>query len=255
MIDIKPKNFIALLREYERVNRIVKDKWLQISIAIAVLSIVILISFVMLEITRLGNLGKILLPLLLMILVWEIYLLSKNYFDRKLFVILSALLNKNENDKSDLEFIATEKVKVKRISEKYFDISLPEYATEGSSGLDLRAAVDGDVIIPARSYAVIPTNLKVEIPHGYEIQVRPRSGLAAKHGIGLLNSPGTIDSDYRGEIKVILFNFSNEDYVVKRGDRIAQIVLSKVYKAEFIEVEDLNESQRGEGGFGHTGKN
>lgn len=252
--DIKPKHIVALLKEYERINQKVNDRWLQLSISIAIISIVLLISFVILEISRLGNFGKILLPLLLIILIWEIYLLSKNYLDKKLFLILSALLNKGENYKTELEFTDSKKVKVKRISEKYLDVSLPEYATGGSSGLDLRAAIDEDVIIPARSHAVIPTNLKVEIPHGYEIQVRPRSGLAAKHGIGLLNSPGTIDSDYRGEIKVILFNFSNEDYTVKRGDRIAQIVLSKVYKAEFVEVDELNDSERGEGGFGHTGK-
>lgn len=151
------------------------------------------------------------------------------------------------------ELVEKVRIKIKRISEKFLDISLPEYATEGSSGLDLRAAIDEELVIKKGKFALIPTNLKVEIPYGYELQVRPRSGLAAKHGIGLLNSPGTIDSDYRGEIKVILFNFGEEDFVISRGDRIAQMVLSKVCKVEFIESDDLNSSNRGEGGFGHTG--
>ena len=144
-------------------------------------------------------------------------------------------------------------IKLQHVTDLYNDIPLPEYATEGSSGLDLRAAVENDVIIPKGKVSLVPTNLRVEIPHGYEMQVRPRSGLAAKHGIGVLNSPGTIDSDYRGEIKVILFNFGEEDFVIKRGDRIAQMVLSKVYLADLKLTDDLNASQRGEGGFGHTG--
>ena len=151
------------------------------------------------------------------------------------------------------ELVEKVQIKVKRISENFLDIPLPKYATEGSSGLDLRAAVEDKVIIPKGKFALVPTNIKVEIPEGFEIQVRPRSGLAAQHGIGLLNSPGTIDSDYRGEIKVILFNFGEEDFVINRGDRIAQMVLSKVYKIEFIETDELNNSHRGEGGFGHTG--
>lgn len=100
---------------------------------------------------------------------------------------------------------------------------------------------------------MIPTNLSVEIPEGYELQVRPRSGLAAKHSIGVLNSPGTIDSDYRGEIKVILINFSDTDFTINRADRIAQMILSKVYMAELLETNELNDSDRGQGGFGHTG--
>lgn len=145
------------------------------------------------------------------------------------------------------------KIKVHKISSDFSDIPLPEYSTEGSSGLDLRAAVDNDIIIEKGKFALVPTNLRVEIPLGYEIQVRPRSGLAAKHGIGILNTPGTIDSDYRGEVKVILFNFGIEDFIIKRGDRIAQMVLSKIYKAIFEETFDLEDSKRGEGGFGHTG--
>ncbi|PKL83338.1 MAG: dUTP diphosphatase [Ignavibacteriae bacterium HGW-Ignavibacteriae-3] len=145
-------------------------------------------------------------------------------------------------------------IKIQHIDEKFSDIQLPEYATEGSSGLDLRAAVDKEMKIEKGKVALVPTNLRVEIPAGYEIQIRPRSGLAAKNGIGVLNSPGTIDSDYRGEIKVILFNFGEEDFIIHRGDRIAQMVISKVYRADLIVVGDLNNSSRGEGGFGHTGK-
>ena len=145
-------------------------------------------------------------------------------------------------------------IKIKRINKDFDDIELPSYATSGSSGMDIRAAVKEDMIVRHGEIVLVPTNLSVEIPYGYEIQVRPRSGLAIKHGIGVLNSPGTIDADYRGEIKIILFNFSKEDFKISRGDRIAQIVLSKVYLANLIETNDLADSLRGEGGFGHTGK-
>ena len=145
-------------------------------------------------------------------------------------------------------------IKSQHITDKFKDVLLPEYATEGSSGLDLRAAVEIEMKIEKGKVGLIPTNLKVEIPIGYEIQIRPRSGLAAKNGIGVLNSPGTIDSDYRGEIKVILFNFSEEDFIIKRGDRIAQMVVSKVYRANLIVTDELKDSKRGDGGFGHTGK-
>ena len=144
-------------------------------------------------------------------------------------------------------------IKIQHISNSFKDIPLPEYATEGSSGLDLRAAVDNQIVIPKGKVGLVATDLRVEIPLGYEIQIRPRSGLAAKNGIGVLNSPGTIDADYRGEIKVILFNFGEEDFVIKRGDRIAQMVLSKVYQMQLEETHELNESSRGAGGFGHTG--
>ncbi|MBK7105853.1 MAG: dUTP diphosphatase [Ignavibacteriae bacterium] len=143
---------------------------------------------------------------------------------------------------------------IKRISNSFSDIPLPTYSTEGSSGMDIRAAVENEIILKSGKVILVPTNLSVEIPLGYEIQVRPRSGLAAKNGIGVLNSPGTIDSDYRGEVKIILFNFGEEDFIIKRGDRIAQLVLAEVILANVNEVEDLNSSQRGEGGFGHTGK-
>lgn len=148
----------------------------------------------------------------------------------------------------------TIEIKIQKVTEDFNDLPLPSYSTEGSSGLDLRAAVASEFILKKNSFALIPTNIRVEIPLGYEIQIRPRSGLAAKNGIGVLNSPGTIDSDYRGEIKIILFNFSNEDFIIKRGERIAQMVLSEVYKMILVEEENLKESQRGEGGFGHTGK-
>lgn len=144
-------------------------------------------------------------------------------------------------------------VKIKRLSDDFNDIPLPFYATEGSSGMDLRAAVIESVVLKPGEIKMITTGLSVEIPTGYEIQVRPRSGLAAKHGIGVLNSPGTIDADYRGEVKVILFNFGEKEFVVQRGERIAQMVLAKVYQMELSEVKELNKSERGAGGFGHTG--
>lgn len=146
------------------------------------------------------------------------------------------------------------RIKIKRLSEEFSDIPLPSYTTKGSAGMDIRAAVDDEIILERGKVGLIPTNLSVEIPEGFEIQVRPRSGLALKHGIGLLNSPGTIDCDYRGEIKIIMMNFGNEDFIIKRGERIAQLVVSKVYSAEFIETNELKVSHRGEGGFGHTGK-
>ena len=145
------------------------------------------------------------------------------------------------------------KVKIKRITGKYPDIPLPAYETTHAAGMDIRAALDEDMIISPGRFVIIPTNLSVEIPEGYEIQVRPRSGLAAKHGITVLNTPGTIDSDYRGEVKVIMVNFGENDFKISSGDRIAQLVLAKVYQAEFIETDNLEKSERNENGFGHTG--
>jgi dUTP pyrophosphatase len=145
-------------------------------------------------------------------------------------------------------------IKIKRLNPEFDDIPVPSYATSGSAGMDVRAAVKDEIIIEQNSIKLIPTSLSVEIPHGYEIQVRPRSGLAANHGIGILNSPGTIDSDYRGEIKIIMINLGKEKFTIKRGDRIAQLVVSKVYTANLIQSDDLNHSKRGKGGFGHTGK-
>ena len=130
---------------------------------------------------------------------------------------------------------------------------LPEYATIQSAGMDLRAFITEPVILGVLDRALIPTGLYIEMPEGYEAQVRPRSGLAIKHGITVINSPGTIDADYTGEIGVILINLSNTPFTVEPGERIAQLVFSKYEQAEFIEVKELNETERGEGGFGHTG--
>ena len=133
-------------------------------------------------------------------------------------------------------------------------VTLPKYETEGSAGLDVRANIKEPIVLKSLERVLIPTGLKVAIPEGYEIQVRPRSGLAIKHGITMLNSPGTVDSDYRGELKVIAVNLSNESYTIEPNERIAQLVLNKVEQIDFIEVAELDETERGEGGFGHTGK-
>jgi len=134
------------------------------------------------------------------------------------------------------------------------DNKLPEYSTEHSAGMDLRAFTDSEIVILPMKRALIKTGLYIEIPEGYEAQVRPRSGLALKNGITVLNSPGTIDSDYRGEIGVILANLSDEPFIIKNGDRIAQMIIAKYEKAELITVDKLVETERGVGGFGHTGK-
>jgi len=131
---------------------------------------------------------------------------------------------------------------------------LPAYATPGSAGMDIRANLDHAVLLQPLERKLIPTGLYLELPLGFEAQIRPRSGLAIKQGITCLNSPGTVDSDYRGEIKVILINLSNEPQQVQHGDRIAQMVVSKVATAELIPVQMINETVRGEGGFGHTGE-
>jgi len=133
--------------------------------------------------------------------------------------------------------------------------SLPTYETLASAGMDLRANLTEDVLLKALERALIPTGLFIELPVGYEAQVRPRSGLAIKKGITVLNTPGTIDADYRGEVMVILVNLSAEDYWVHDGDRIAQMIISTHEKAEWIEVNELKETERGAGGFGHTGGN
>ena len=131
---------------------------------------------------------------------------------------------------------------------------LPGYATEGSSGLDLKANLDEPIQLEPLQRKMIPTGLYLELPEGYEAQVRPRSGLAIKQGITCLNSPGTIDADYRGELKIILINLSGETQVIAHGDRIAQMVIQPVVKALLVQVDFLQETVRGEGGFGHTGK-
>ena len=134
------------------------------------------------------------------------------------------------------------------------DNHLPAYETASSAGMDLRAFTDADIVLKPFDRKLIPTGLYIELPDGYEAQIRPRSGLAIKSGITVLNSPGTIDADYRGEIKVILINLSDTDFTIKSGDRICQMVIAKHEKAEFIEVEEISETERGAGGFGHTGK-
>ena len=135
------------------------------------------------------------------------------------------------------------------------DNAMPAYETVNSAGMDLRAYLpDGELVIKPMQRALVPTGLFMEIPVGYEGQVRPRSGLAIKSGITVLNSPGTIDADYRGEVKVILINLSDADFVIKSGDRIAQLVIAKHEQPEVVAVETLSETERGAGGFGHTGK-
>jgi dUTP pyrophosphatase len=131
--------------------------------------------------------------------------------------------------------------------------ALPKYETEASAGMDLRANLDAPVLLKPLQRALISTSLFVEIPVGYEAQIRPRSGLAFKNGVTVLNTPGTIDADYRGEIRVILVNLSSEDFIVNDGERIAQMIISKHEKAELIQVDILEETIRGKGGFGHTG--
>jgi len=132
------------------------------------------------------------------------------------------------------------------------DLGVPEAMTVGASGFDLRAAVQGEIVVEPGRLAVVPSGLRFEIPSGYEAQVRPRSGLAARAQVGVLNSPGTIDSDYRGELKVLLYNFGTEPFRIARGDRIAQLVFARVYRPRF-ELRDLSRTGRDAGGFGHTG--
>jgi len=143
------------------------------------------------------------------------------------------------------------KVLVKKLNSK---VKLPSYKTEGSSGMDLIAFVDKPIEIKPNNSALIPTGLSIAIPEDCEVQIRPRSGLAAKSNISVLNTPGTIDSDYRGELKVILFNHGNKQFIVKNNERIAQMVLTPILKVDFEEVDSLPDTVRGAGGFGSTGK-
>ncbi len=131
--------------------------------------------------------------------------------------------------------------------------SLPAYATSQSAGMDLRANIESPITLHPMERTLVPTGIRIELPEGYEAQVRPRSGLALKHGITVLNTPGTIDSDYRGELKVLLVNLSNDDFVVNAGERVAQMVIARHETATWEEVEVLDETERGEGGYGHTG--
>ena len=143
------------------------------------------------------------------------------------------------------------KVLVKKLHPK---VQLPSYKTQGSSGMDLMAFIESSINISPNSSAIIPTGISIAIPNDVEIQIRPRSGLAAKSNISILNTPGTIDSDYRGEIKIILFNHGNNEFIINNKDRIAQMILMPVHKMELEEVENLPDTLRGKGGFGSTGK-
>ncbi len=134
------------------------------------------------------------------------------------------------------------------------DLPLPEYMSEQAAGMDLRAAVEAPVTLAPGERALIPTGIRVAVPAGHEAQVRPRSGLAARHGVTLLNSPGTVDADYRGEVRVVLVNHGREPFTVARGDRIAQLVIAPVARVAVEPVAELDETARGAGGFGHTGK-
>lgn len=145
-----------------------------------------------------------------------------------------------------------EKVKVKIIKEE--GVELPKYMTEESAGMDIRAFINEPIVLGSLERVLVPTGIKLEILKGYEVQVRPRSGLAIKHGITLLNTPGTIDSDYRGEVKIIVVNLSKDEYKIENGERIAQLVLQKVYQMDLEEVTEINITERNDGGFGHTGK-
>ncbi|MFY9309906.1 MAG: dUTP diphosphatase [Bacteroidia bacterium] len=131
---------------------------------------------------------------------------------------------------------------------------LPEYATSASAGVDLRANLDAPIVLKSLERTLVPTGLFLELPVGYEAQIRPRSGLAFKNGLTVLNSPGTIDADYRGEVKIILVNLSKEDFIINDGERVAQMVIARHEQAEWVQVEQLEETNRGAGGFGSTGK-
>ena len=133
------------------------------------------------------------------------------------------------------------------------DIPLPRYMTPQSAGMDICAALENDVVLEAGEITLLPTGFAMAIPEGFEAQIRPRSGLAVKHGIGLINSPGTIDADYRGEVKIAVINLGKKPYIFRRGDRVAQMVIQKVYQARLKVVEKLDETERNTGGFGHTG--
>lgn len=133
------------------------------------------------------------------------------------------------------------------------DLPLPKYMSEGAAGMDIFANVHNDTVIERGEIKLIPTGIKISLPEGYEAQIRPRSGLALKNGITMVNTPGTIDSDYRGEIGVIIINHGNKEFIIKRGDRIAQMIINKYERVEWTETEELDETERADGGFGHSG--
>ena len=145
------------------------------------------------------------------------------------------------------------KVKITRLDNSFDDLPLPDYATSGSAGMDIYATLNEPMTIEPGGIVLVPTSLAIALPAGYECQVRSRSGLSAKHGIFALNAPGTVDSDYRGEIKIILANFGKEPFIINRGDRIAQLIIAKYETIDWDKVNELPETERGEGGFGSTG--
>jgi len=145
-------------------------------------------------------------------------------------------------------------VRVRRVRAHPEPLPLPRYESELAAGLDLRADIDGELAVGPLTRVAVPTGLALAVPPGYEAQVRPRSGLALRHGITLLNSPGTVDADYRGEVKVVLINLSQEPFTLRRGERIAQLVVAPVSRATLVELEVLDTTERGEGGFGSTGR-
>ena len=149
--------------------------------------------------------------------------------------------------------MTTLKIRINRISSSTIDVSLPAYATDGSAGMDIFSAVDHPVPVQPGETVLVPTGFSIELPQGFEAQIRPRSGLAIKHSIGIMNAPGTIDSDYRGEVKVILTNFGKKEFIVNRGDRIAQMIISRYERIEWELSDSLNNTGRGAGGFGSTG--
>ena len=142
------------------------------------------------------------------------------------------------------------KIQIKKLSN---EVLTPKYETSGSSGMDIAAYIDKDIVINSGDKALVPTGFSLSIPHGYEVQIRPRSGLAVKKGITVLNTPGTIDSDYRGEVKVVLINLSKDKFIVKKGERIAQMVVCPIEQVSVEEVKELSGTDRGTGGFGSTG--
>jgi dUTP pyrophosphatase len=145
-------------------------------------------------------------------------------------------------------------VAITRITSGFDDVSLPQYATEGSAGMDIRAAIESPIVLAPGAIALVPTGFALELPQGYEAQVRSRSGLAAKHGVFCLNAPGTIDSDYRGEVGVILANFGGQPFTIERGERIAQLVIARYERVDWTLTEALQPTERGAGGFGSTGR-
>jgi dUTP pyrophosphatase len=146
------------------------------------------------------------------------------------------------------------KIHITRLNPDATDVPLPAYATEGSAGMDIHAAVQDSLMVAPGQTVLVPTGFAIAVPRGFEAQIRPRSGLALKSNIGVLNSPGTIDSDYRGEVRIILTNFGSGPFTIHRGDRIAQMVIARYTRVEWEERESLDDTQRGAGGFGHTGR-